>query len=195
MRIASKSILASVALASATAALADDVSPTPPPTFTLPQPAPPQEPSIWNGLYVGSEMFVVSGKGVKGGAGGAGLIGYDHAFANNLVLGIQASAGYSPALFQQGVVRGFDYASANVKFGYDMGRIMPFVTAGVALARPDVIGRGFTTPTDSINGLFDASTNVRAIGTVGAGVDYAVTDKLTVGVSVSAGPGRALWGQ
>ena len=69
MRIAATSILSSVALASATAAFADEVAPTPPPTFTLPQPTPPQEPSIWNGLYVGSEIFVVSGKGLEGGAG------------------------------------------------------------------------------------------------------------------------------
>jgi hypothetical protein len=29
------------------------------------------------------------------------------------------------------------------------------VTAGVALAKPDVIGRGFTTPSDAFNDLFD----------------------------------------
>jgi outer membrane immunogenic protein len=150
----------------------------------------PQEPSIWSGLYVGSEVFAVSGKGVKGGFGGSGFIGYDRAFANDVVVGVQANAGYSPSLARWGGARGFDFASANVKIGYDLGRFKPFVTGGVTLAKPDVIGRGFTTPTDSVNDLFDSTSSVKAFGTVGAGVDYAVTDKLTVGVSVSARTGR-----
>ena len=150
----------------------------------------PQEPSIWSGLYVGSEVFAVSGKGVKGGFGGSGFIGYDRAFANDVVVGVQANAGYSPSLARWGGARGFDFASANVKIGYDLGRFKPFVTGGVTLAKPDVIGRCFTTPTDSVNDLFDSTSSVKAFGTVGAGVDYAVTDKLTVGVSVSARTGR-----
>ena len=66
-----------------------------------------------------------------------------------------------------------------------MGRLKPFVTAGVALAKPDVIGRGFTTPGDAFNDLFDQAASVKAYGTVGAGFDYAVTDKLSVSVTVS----------
>ncbi|MGC1860644.1 MAG: hypothetical protein WA733_05830 [Methylocystis sp.] len=58
----------------------------------------PQEPSIWSGLYVGSEVFAISGKGVKGGFGGSGFIGYDHIFANDVVVGVRADAGYSPSL-------------------------------------------------------------------------------------------------
>ncbi len=195
MQIAALSMFLLAAVSgSIPAAFADEVAAPPSPTFALPQPNQPQEPSIWNGLYVGSEVFAISGKGSKGGVGGGGLIGYDHAFANNVVLGIQANAGYSPGLFQQGVAKGFDYASANVKVGYDMGRFMPFVMGGVTLARPDVFGRGFTNDYDSINGLFDSSSSVKAFGTVGAGVDYAITDKLTVGVTVSAGNGRGAWG-
>ena len=89
-----------------------------------------------------------------------------------------------------GAAKGFDFASTNVSVGYEMGRFKPFVTAGVALAKPDVIGRGFTTTGDAVNDLFDQTASVKAYGTFGAGFDYAVTDKLTVGVTVSAGAGR-----
>ena len=58
------------------------------------------------------------------------------------------------------------------------------------MAKPDVIGRGFTTPGDAFNDLFDSTASVKAYGTVGAGFDYAVTDKLSVGVTVSAGTGH-----
>lgn len=194
MQIAARPILLLMALSGVSAAFADEVVAPPLPAFALPQPKQPQEPSIWNGLYVGSEIFAISGKGSKGGVGGGGLIGYDHAFADHVVLGIQANAGYSPGLFQQGGVKGFDYASANVKVGYDMGRFMPFMIGGVTLAKPDVFGRGYTNTSNSINGLFNSSANVKAFGTVGAGVDYAITDKLTVGVTVSAGNGRGAWG-
>ena len=132
--------------------------------------------------------------GSKGGVGGGGLIGYDHVFASNLVLGIQANAGYSPGLSQQGGAKGFDYASTSVKVGYDMGRFMPFVIGGMTLAKPDVFGRGYTNTSNSINGLLDSSSSVKASGTVGAGLDYAITDKLTVGVTVSTGNGRGAWG-
>jgi len=54
-----------VALSVISAAFADEVVAPPLPSFALPQPNQPQEPSIWSGLYVGSEMFAISGKGSK----------------------------------------------------------------------------------------------------------------------------------
>ncbi len=172
------------------AAAADELAASNLPLFAQNLPPKPQEPSIWSGLYVGSEVFAISGRGVKGGFGGSGFIGYDHVLANDVVVGVRASAGYSPSLARWGAARGFDFASSNVVVGYEMGRFKPFVTAGVALAKPDVIGRGFTTTTDSVNSLFDSTSSVKAFGTVGAGFDYAITDKLSVGLSVSAGTGR-----
>jgi opacity protein-like surface antigen len=164
----------------------------PPPFFAAP-PAEPGEPSPWSGFYVGSETFVVSGKGAKGGLGGGAVIGYDRAFADNVVLGFTARAGYAPAFFPLRPFSGFDYLSANMRLSYEMGRWTPFVTAGVALAKPDTVGRGYVSAGDSFNGLFDQSAGVRGAGAVGAGVDYAVTDRLNVGVEVSAGGGRGYW--
>jgi outer membrane immunogenic protein len=154
--------------------------------------------SPWSGLYVGSEIFASAFKGAKGGFGGAGLIGYNHEFSNNLVLGVEAAAGYSPNLlpyrsvpgFPYRSVLGYDFAATNFKLGYDMGRFMPFVTAGVTFAKPNSFSSSFLTATDSVNNLLGSPSNMRTFGTVGAGFDYALTNNLTVGVAVSANKGH-----
>ncbi len=86
-------------------------------------------PSRWSGFYVGSEVFAVSGSGgLKGGVGGAAEAGYNHAFSNNVVLGVNTAVGYAPSLFRRSRYSGFDFATADVRVGYDMGRLMPYVT-------------------------------------------------------------------
>lgn len=179
------------------AAPADDAAAPALPSLALSPPAlptlSPQTPSIWSGLYVGSEIFAISGGGAKGRAGGGGFVGYNHEFANNFVVGIEGAAGYSPAWFQPGPFKGYDYGAANVRLGYDMGRFMPYVTTGVVLAKP-TLQAGSMNAADLVNDLFAPSSNVKAGGTVGVGVDYAVTSHLTVSVGASVGRGPAAFG-
>ena len=194
--------------AAAVARADDDVAPTPAQTSALPslaldpqggpQEAPQsgnaKQPSLWSGLYVGTDVFAVGGKGVRGGVGGGGYVGYNHEFANNVVVGIEAGAGYAPSLSKFGP-RGFDYASTDVKIGYDMGRLMPFVTMGVDLAKPTGIGnRGFTSTSDSVNDLFDSKGNVKSLTSVGAGFNYAITNNVTMGVEVNVVQSHGFWG-
>jgi opacity protein-like surface antigen len=180
-------IVALVALSAlASPARAADGSLAPLPTFAQ---NPPAERSAgpWSGLVVGSEIFGVSGKGVKGGFGGDGFIGFDRALDNNLFVGLRASAGYSPAFTGFGPSTGFDFAMTGVKIGYDAGRWKPYVVGGLGLAKTNSVGlNGLPNAGDSINNLFTGGSRVKPVTAVGAGVDYAVTDRLTVGVSVSA---------
>jgi opacity protein-like surface antigen len=150
-----------------------------------------QTKSPWTGFSFGSEIMAVSSKGSKGRIGGDAFVGYSQAFDNHLVLGIKASAGYMPAFFSRGPAKGFDFAMTNVKLGYEMGRIQPYVTAGIGLAR-QTSGFGTNLPNtgDSLNNLFGGGSGTRALTNVGAGVDFAVTEHLTVGVGVSAMQGR-----
>lgn len=151
---------------------------------------PSPQPSIWTGLYVGSEIEAVSRKGSKGLFGGGVYAGYDREFANSVVLGIQGSTGFAPGWSSRSTFKGFDYAATDVKIGYDMGRVLPFVTAGVALAKPHFgPGVGYL-GTESFNTLINGSTDLHALTRVGAGVDVAVTNNLTVGVAVSMVNGR-----
>src|SRR5450631_1647876 len=175
-------------------ALADDASIPTLPTFAQSPILNPETTNPWGGLVVGSEVFVLSQKGAKGHVGGDGFVGYRHEFNNNLVVGVQASAGYVPSLFACGPANGYDFAMTNVSIGYDMGRFLPYVTAGVGLAKANSGPRGgLPNAGDSLNDLFTGSSSPKALTTVGAGVDYAVTDRLTVGVAVSTVQSRGFW--
>jgi outer membrane immunogenic protein len=178
-------------LAFGAVAQAADLTPTPPlPTLALDPQAPP--PSIWKGLYVGSDIFFSAGKGEKGLVGGGAFVGYDRHFDNNLVLGVQASTGFAPFSIQHNPFKGYDYGEVNAKVGYEMGRLTPYLTAGVALAKPNVNpGAGYLSATDSANNLFNNNaSSLSASGVVGAGFDYALTNNTTIGIAAVVGTGH-----
>jgi opacity protein-like surface antigen len=187
-------ILRSLAALAALAALVLPVRADQTTTPTLPSLAlNPEASSPWTGLYVGSEVMAAFAKGSKPGFGGAAFAGYNHEFDNNLVIGVEGKVGYAPLLFAHGPYRGFNFAETSAKVGYDMGRFMPYLTAGVVLAKSNAFGvPAYTGATDSINSLFSEGGNLQAYGTVGAGFDYAVTNNLTVGMEVRANAGRGM---
>jgi opacity protein-like surface antigen len=159
------------------------------PTFALtPPPLASQPSSTWNGLYIGTGVFAVSGNGSKPHVGGDAEIGYNYEFANRIVVGVNEISGFSPALFGYGPVRGFDFAATQVMVGYDMGRWMPYMTSGLALVKP-INGpqANYVSASQSTNDLFAAPGRLHVSPTIGAGVDYAITPNLRVGVSVSTG--------
>ncbi len=165
--------------------------------------ASPGEPASdpWSGLYVGTGISAWGGKGVKGGVGGEGYLGYDHAFDNGVVIGVRASSGYEPFLWS--TPRGFTqftgtaFAGGEAIVGYQMGQVTSYMIAGVDLARPTRFGYGAYSPLDAVNTVFSGPGAVQAVGTVGVGVNYRITDNFSLGVeaivhnAVPAGP--ALW--
>ena len=138
----------------------------------------------WSGLYAGVGVSAWGGKGVKGGAGGDGYIGYDHVFDNGVVLGVRAESGYGPFLLSS--PRGFTqfsgtaYAGGEATVGYRMGQLTPYLLAGVDLARPTAFGSG--NPLDAVNNVFSGPGAVQAVGTVGMGFTYQVTPNFSVGM-------------
>jgi opacity protein-like surface antigen len=143
-----------------------------------------QEPN-WKGFYVGGGIEAAFSKGSKGAVGGDVYAGYDHAFDNNVVLGVRFSTGYSPGFGLGRSFQGFDFAETSVKVGYEMGRLTPYVMTGVALARPTYGGNGFGNMGDSLNGVFGGPGALQAAGTAGVGFDYAVTNNLHVGLEAT----------
>jgi outer membrane immunogenic protein len=169
---------------------ADSTTPAPAPALpTLAQDPQSPSPSIWKGLYVGSEVSFAASKGAKGVIGGGGYAGYTSHFDNNLVLGVQASVGFAPFSLQHSPFRGYDYAEVSAKVGYEMGRFTPYVTTGIALAKPSW-SAGYLGAADSANNLFNGASNLSASGVVGAGVDYALTNNTTIGIGAVVGTGR-----
>lgn len=176
-------MLAGIGVAQAATTAASDLSQPTLPTFALN--APPDQPSPWTGLYVGTEVLGFSGgKGVKGGFGGGAYAGYDRELDNGIVVGIQGTTGYSPGFFKHSP--GFEFATTDVRVGYDMGRFMPFVTAGVGLASPNGRSPGYTGAANAATDLFNSSGDLRGFQSMGAGFAYKVTDKLTVELAVQA---------
>lgn len=170
-------------VAACSVAQASELSQPALPTFAAT--VPPSDPSPWTGLYVGTELFAVTGsKGVRGGFGGGAYAGYQHEFDNNWVVGVQGGVGYSPSVFNW-AYRGFNYANVEARVGYDMGRLMPFVTVGGVLARPN--GRtlaGYGGADGALNDLFNSNGDLRGFATVGAGFAYQLTPNTTVELAV-----------
>ena len=152
----------------------------------------PQVPeSIYHGLYIGSEIFGIGGRGIKGGIGGDVYAGYDRVLSNGMLLGLQGTTGYTPSIWGRPGLKGFDFGEASAQVGYPMGRVTPFVTAGLLVAKP-VTGPGLAgNTTDSFNDLMNGAGNLYAAPRVGAGFAYALTGNTTVTFDVSVGRGLA----
>jgi outer membrane immunogenic protein len=184
----SRSLLFLAALiAAATPAAAADL-PALPTLAVDPQIPPPS----WKGFYVGAGVSFGVAKGSKGQVGGDVFAGYDHHFDDGLILGVQFETGYDPWLIPNGRFKGFDFAESSVKLGYEMGRLTPFVSAGVALAKAANFGGGPPDANASISGLFQGPGGYQAVGVMGAGVDYALTNNLHVGVAAYLNNGDGL---
>ena len=163
--------------------------------------APAAAPFSWSGFYAGvqagyawgesdADYFELVPPGVTpmdpdGGLIG-GYVGYNHQFANNVVLGVDADIAYanvdgtgifidgafgpqpgetdSARLEWSGAVRG--------RAGFAMGRFLPYVAGGVAFG-------GVDHEAVSANPVFNGSWSDTYTGyTVGAGAEYAFTDKV-----------------
>jgi len=153
------------------------------PALTIPaSPLDPNpSPSIWNGAYVGAGVSFAAAKGRKGQFGGDVSAGYDKTFANNFVIGVKFDTGYAPFVAPLGRFRGFDFAMGEVKVGYDFGRVTPYVFAGGGLARATAFSSALPDAATTMNGAFGAGPGF-GVATFGAGVDYHVTNNITVGV-------------
>lgn len=148
--------------------------------------------SDWTGFYVGGQLGYGSlGLDITDGsesaeiADGSGALygvhaGYMRDFGR-IVLGaeldwdltaidLEVDPAFDPDVGTLGSVD--SVARAKVRLGYDVGRFLPYVTAGVARA-----SLSYDAP--EAEGAFDDTTTGRFVG---LGVVYAVNDRFTVGI-------------
>jgi hypothetical protein len=190
-------LLALLLVAGATApARAGDVPDAPPPSG-LPSPnAPPPDPNPWSGLTIGSEVFGISGRGLKSHVGGGGFADWSRYYPDGSFVGFSGGAGFSPAFFPTGWATGpggatgYDFTTLGVRAGQDFGRLKTFVVGGLELAKPSAGPDGAPNAMGSIDNVFSAPSRLRARGSIGAGFEYQVTDQLMIGGTVSASQGR-----
>lgn len=140
----------------------------------------------WAGLYVGTGISAWGGKGIKGGFGGEGYLGYDKTFGNGVVVNVRGSAGYGPSLWAtpRGYANftGTSFVGGEATVGYNMGQITPYVITGIELARPSFSGFGAFSPGEAINDVFSGPGAVHAVGEVGIGAIYQVNNNFSVGI-------------
>ena len=112
--------------------------------------------------------------------------GYDFRVGGDFLVGVDTRTGFAASDPVFGFGAGLDASRTSVKLGYDLGRFKPFVTSSFAEIRPAFGGGSFNAvgAPPGVSSPFAPTARAR---TVGAGFDYSLTDKLSVGVSVSAG--------
>lgn len=144
----------------------------------------------WNGFPATTGFFAFSKSNDMFG-GTAAYSGYTHKFSNDVYLSVRGGSGYSPfgglgsnfAASGNGL-SGFEFATTQFRLGYDMGRLKPYVTGSFAVATP-VYGNALAPPGTSLNTMLNPPGNTRSVTSLGAGFDFAVTNRLSFGVGVA----------
>ena len=109
--------------------------------------------------------------------------GYSLRVGRDFLVGVDQSANLAIAN-PFASAAGFGYSASNAKFGYDLGRFKPFVAASFSELRAPAVGANPFAAGGA--GFSNALSGAAKTTTVGAGFDYAITDKLSFGMSVSA---------
>jgi opacity protein-like surface antigen len=193
MEMFRSALVATALLVVAVPAVAGGFAPvvTTPPPATPVVVAPPVAPSAdWSGFYAGGQlgfgnaiMDITDGEQSAEFAEGSGALygvhaGYMHDFGR-LVVGGEldwdfGSVGLdlNPA-FDTGSLGSIDsIGRAKLRVGYDAGRFLPYVTAGLARA-------SFSYDAEGADGVIDDTATGRFIG---VGAAYAVNDRFTIGL-------------
>ena len=163
----------------------------------------------WAGFYAGGNLGYGSGHNQDvgnsdswgdsiGGVVGGIQVGHNWQFDNNIVLGVAANLNLSDIGddFKNSEHNQYDPydGSADIKqngsidllMGYAFDRFLPYVKAGVTIAKEDfTMGchTGNTSITDGCNHQFNSSASNISTGlNVGAGFQYRVTDNLSAGL-------------
>lgn len=139
------------------------------------------------------------GQNMDGWFGGA-QAGYNYQFSNNVVLGAEADVSFGDINAKSNGANQFDpyytedkinaFGTVRARLGYAVDRFLPYVTGGLAWANVDhSLGCSVASAPGGSNGCenrlggqaFDTSDSNTSFGwTVGAGVEYAVTNNWTV---------------
>ena len=187
-----KLIVAALAVGVAAPAAAADLPAMPSMTVDPSVPAP----DYWKGLYVGTGIGAVVAKGQKGQFGGDVFAGYDHAFDNGLVLGVQFDTGYDPwVCAATAAIKGFDFAETERQARLRDGPLHALSSWRASRSpRARISASALPDASTSINGVCSAGPARSGLSaSPGVGVDYAVTNNLHVGVAAYVNNGGGLF--
>lgn len=147
--------------------------------------------NIWKDLGEGAEFYSFTNSGAVAWGGAVNHTGYRQKLSNNFFVDFRSSSGHEPTMFQRNNFSGFEFATSQFRLGYDMGRFKPYlgVSAGVANA---VGAQGFVIPGSTVSVLPQQLYPTQSFTSVSAGFNYAISNKISVGVGVSVGQGNGM---
>lgn len=108
--------------------------------------------------------------------------GYDVRMGKYL-FGMEQKTGFAAGGDMLGLASGFSFSRTNMKFGYDMGAFKPYMSASFAETKGPAFGANIFAAPPGAATPFAFTSQATSIG---AGFDYAITDKLSFGMSVNA---------
>jgi len=158
------------------------------------------KPYNWTGVYVGAQAGYAIGESLytntdfpgeyveydPDGSFGGVYAGYNYQLPSNVVLGVEADLNLTPIegsnVYWWIGIWPYETASAEIKYtaavrariGYAMGRYMPYIAAGVAIAKYDF---DFITPAGHV--YYQESETLTGWN-IGFGSEYAATDNLLI---------------
>lgn len=147
----------------------------------------------WSGFYAGVNAGYGGGSSIReatvggpeiedntGGWSAGGQVGYNMDMGGGFIAGVEADGQWSSIGFDEDIgaagtfESGIDaYGTLRGRAGMAFDRVMPYVTAGAA------VGRGTMSTTDAAN-VVTSQSNTHLGWTVGAGLEAAATDNLTI---------------
>lgn len=149
------------------------------------------EPSLtgdfWKGRYFGHTDFSLAPSGIGSIVTNRSFSSFGKTFDDKSFVAMRSSSGFLPTLAGPGLARGYQFSSTQLKAGYNLGRFRPYVTANFSSLRADRIGGGAVSLPGTFYNPANTGVNTQSFATIGAGVDFAITNNLSVGVGVSVG--------
>jgi len=147
--------------------------------------------NIWKDLGESAQFYSFTNSGVAAWGGLVNHSGYRQKLSNNFFVDFRSSSGYEPAFFHRNNFSGVEFSSTQFRFGYDMGRFKPYLGVSASVANP-IGAQGFQIPGSTVSVLPQQLYPTQSFTSVNAGFNYAITNKISVGVGVSVGTGNAM---
>lgn len=126
-----------------------------------------------------------------GGFGAAS--GFEYRLGGGWKLGVSSLSAAAPPLFAGGLA-GIGFNRSDIRLGYDLGRLTPFVTAGQGSLGFGGASAGIFTSASDPLGL-NAFSSPTKFTSVGAGFTYSLSDNVSFTAGVSAARLQNGWGQ
>lgn len=142
--------------------------------------------SPWKGDVFARSPFGFSPFGLSLAPANTSFTSFSTKLDEKTTFGMRSMSGFVSTMSGPGLSRGFGFSATEMKFGYAAGNVRPWMSASFGAMTPNRFGGPLGLVGDPANPMF-TGTQGPSFARVGAGVDFAISDKVTLGFGVSVG--------